>query len=86
MTTGEKLQGIAKDCIGAVTMAEFTNEAKRRLLMAALTETRGHQIRAAKLLGVHRNSVARDIESLHLEPFLLELRTQRRKKPVQRAA
>lgn len=50
--------------------------------MAALVKAEGHQINAAKLLGVHRNSLMRDIRSLNLGAFLKELRRARRKKPV----
>ncbi len=44
-------------------VAEF----KKCFIETALKETRGHQINAARQLGIHRNSLARDIAELQLD-------------------
>jgi DNA-binding NtrC family response regulator len=40
---------------------------KRCFIETALRETRGHQINAARRLGIHRNSLARNIAELQLD-------------------
>jgi len=39
------------------------------LLMAALTATRGNQIRAAALLGLNRNTLRKKIRDLDIQVF-----------------
>ncbi len=40
---------------------------KKCFIEAALREARGHQINAARHLGMHRNSLARDIAELQVD-------------------
>jgi two-component system nitrogen regulation response regulator GlnG len=42
---------------------------ERPLLMAALTATRGNQIRAAALLGLNRNTLRKKIRDLDIQVF-----------------
>jgi hypothetical protein len=44
---------------------------------AALTRYSGHRGRAARRLGVHRNTLYRQIEEFHLEPLIDQLRKTR---------
>jgi Fis family transcriptional regulator, factor for inversion stimulation protein len=53
---------------GGITYAEAVREFKRRYLMAVLAHHRGNQCKAAKELGMHRNTLSRTIAELEIDP------------------
>jgi Fis family transcriptional regulator len=50
-----------------ITYTEAVAEFRRYFIANALKETGGHQINAARQLGMHRNSLARDIAELEVD-------------------
>jgi len=46
---------------------EAINEFEKRFIRRALDRSKGNQSRAAKLLGIHRNTLSRKIELYKLE-------------------
>jgi Fis family transcriptional regulator len=53
---------------GGITYAEAVREFKRRFLMEVLAHHRGNQCKAAKELGMHRNTLSRTIAELEIDP------------------
>ena len=53
---------------GGITYAEAVREFKRRFLMEVLAHHKGNQCKAAKELGVHRNTLSRTIAELEIDP------------------
>ena len=47
---------------------EAVNEFEKRFIRRALDRSRGNQSRAARLLGIHRNTLSRKIELYKIEP------------------
>jgi len=52
---------------GGITYAEAVREFKRRFLMEVLAHHKGNQCKAAKELGMHRNTLSRTIAELELD-------------------
>ncbi len=53
---------------GGITYAEAVREFKKRFLLEVLAAHRGNQCKAAKDLGVHRNTLSRMIAELAIDP------------------
>jgi Fis family transcriptional regulator len=53
---------------GGITYAEAVREFKKRFLMEVLAHHRGNQCKAAKELGMHRNTLSRTIAELEIDP------------------
>ena len=53
---------------GGITYEEAVREFKRRFLLEVLANHRGNQCKAAKELGVHRNTLSRMLTELDIDP------------------
>lgn len=53
---------------GGIKYAEAVREFKRHYLLNVLAHNRGNQCKAAKELGVHRNTLSRIIAELNIDP------------------
>jgi Fis family transcriptional regulator, factor for inversion stimulation protein len=53
---------------GGITYAEAVREFKRRFLIEVLSHHKGNQCKAAKELGMHRNTLSRTMAELDLDP------------------
>jgi DNA-binding NtrC family response regulator len=70
---------------GGITYAEAVREFKRRYLMTVLAHHRGNQCKAAKELGMHRNTLSRTLAELEIDPTQVRLglkRPPRSERPV----
>jgi Fis family transcriptional regulator, factor for inversion stimulation protein len=56
---------------GGITYDEAVREFKRRFLLEVLASHRGNQCRAAKELGVHRNTLSRMLAELQIDPAVV---------------
>lgn len=50
-----------------ILYSEAVREFKRRFISTVLEENRGNQCRAAKQLGMHRNTLSRTVEELKID-------------------
>jgi DNA-binding protein Fis len=64
---------VAQMYAGGITYDEAVREFKKRFLVEVLGHHRGNQCKAAKDLGVHRNTLSRMIAELSIDPA--EIRT-----------
>lgn len=53
---------------GGITYDEAVREFKKRYLIEVLAHHRGNQCKAAKELGMHRNTLSRAIAELEIDP------------------
>ena len=53
---------------GGITYDEAVREFKRRFLLEVLVSHRGNQCKAAKELGMHRNTLSRTMAELNIDP------------------
>lgn len=53
---------------GGITYDEAVREFKKRFILEVLSHHRGNQCKAARELGMHRNTLSRTIAELHLDP------------------
>ncbi|HEV7674356.1 MAG TPA: helix-turn-helix domain-containing protein [Candidatus Angelobacter sp.] len=68
-STKEQLaQVIAQSYSCGILYSEFVREAKKRFVAHVLRENRGNQSKAARELGMHRNTLSRTIAELRLSP------------------
>jgi Fis family transcriptional regulator, factor for inversion stimulation protein len=70
---------------GGITYAEAVREFKKRFLIEVLAHHRGNQCKAAKELGMHRNTLSRTIAELELDPAQIRTglkRPSRSERPV----
>ena len=58
---------------GGITYDEAIREFKKRFILEVLAAHRGNQCKAAKELGMHRNTLSRTIARLESEPGALLL-------------
>ena len=56
---------------GGITYEEAVREFKRRFLLEVLANHRGNQCKAAKELGVHRNTLSRMLAELQIDPAVV---------------
>jgi Fis family transcriptional regulator, factor for inversion stimulation protein len=69
MTLGQDLATVALAfSLNGVPLAEAERRFKRAFIEEVLCECRGNQLHAAKKLGVHRNTLSRDIAELGIDP------------------
>lgn len=64
---------------GGITYDEAVREFKRRFLLEVLVSHRGNQCKAAKELGMHRNTLSRTMAELEIDPA--HVRTGLRRPP-----
>jgi Fis family transcriptional regulator, factor for inversion stimulation protein len=64
---------------GGITYSEAVREFKKRYLLEVLASHRGNQCKAAKELGMHRNTLSRTIAELNIDP--LQIRAGRKRPP-----
>ncbi len=58
----EKLKCLVEEMIDRrIFLDEALDEFEKRFIQTALTKTRGNQTKAAKVLGVHRNTLNRKV-------------------------
>jgi Fis family transcriptional regulator, factor for inversion stimulation protein len=53
---------------GGITYTEAVREFKRRFLLEVLSHHKGNQCKAARELGMHRNTLSRTMAELDLDP------------------
>ncbi|GGH10009.1 helix-turn-helix domain-containing protein [Silvibacterium dinghuense] len=62
---------------GGITYDEAVREFKRRFLIEVLAHHKGNQCKAAKELGMHRNTLSRTIAELDINPAEIRLGLKR---------
>jgi DNA-binding NtrC family response regulator len=70
---------------GGIGYQEAVREFRRRYIQEVLSHNRGNQCKAARELGVHRNTLSRILEDLQLDPVQIKLglkRPPRGERPV----
>ena len=70
---------------GGITYDEAVREFKKRYLIEVLAHHRGNQCKAAKELGMHRNTLSRIIAELQIDPSQIRRglkRPSRSERPV----
>ena len=70
---------------GGITYEEAVREFKKRYLIEVLAHHRGNQCKAAKELGMHRNTLSRTIAELQIDPSQIRRglkRPSRSERPV----
>ena len=70
---------------GVITYDEAVREFKKRYLIEVLAHHRGNQCKAAKELGMHRNTLSRTIAELQIDPAQIRRglkRPSRSERPV----
>lgn len=70
---------------GGITYEEAVREFKKRYLIEVLAHHRGNQCKAAKELGMHRNTLSRIIAELQIDPSQIRRglkRPSRSERPV----
>jgi len=88
----EQLESLVLQMVrGGIRYGEAVREFKRAFLNKVLAENRGNQCQAAKVLGMHRNSLGRALAELKIDPRALRLQLRRpprseRPAPARRAA
>ena len=76
----EQLEALVQQMVrGGIGYGEAVKEFKKAFLVKVLVENRGNQCQAARILGMHRNSLGRTLTELKLDPRAL--RTQARRPP-----
>lgn len=70
---------------GGITYEEAVREFRKRFLIEVLSHHRGNQCKAAKELGMHRNTLSRAIAELDIDPAQIRRglkRPSRSERPV----
>jgi DNA-binding NtrC family response regulator len=76
----EQLEALVLQMVrSGIRYGEAVREFRKAFLTKVLTENRGNQCQAAKILGMHRNSLGRTLGDLKLDARAL--RTQMRRPP-----
>ena len=76
----EQLESLVLQMVrGGIRYGEAVREFKKAFLAKVLVENRGNQCQAAKILGMHRNSLGRTLTDLKMDARAL--RTQLRRPP-----
>ncbi len=68
---------VAQMYAGGITFNEGVREFKKRFLLEVLSHHRGNQCKAAKDLGVHRNTLSRMIAELEIDPAQIRIGLKR---------
>lgn len=56
---------------GGITYVEAVREFRKCFILEVLSHHRGNQCKAAKELGIHRNTLSRTISELEIDPALI---------------
>jgi len=84
--TKERERGVVKDQLEALVMQMYRNgityaegvcEFRKRFILAVLQDCKGNQCKAARQLGMHRNTLSRTIAELKLDAKGLRHGTRR---------
>lgn len=75
-TKDQLAQIIAQSYSSGILYSEFVCAAKKRFITHVLKECRGNQCKAARELGMHRNTLSRTIAELKLNPAEWDPRRQ----------
>lgn len=75
-TKDQLAQVIAQSYSCGILYSEFVREAKKRFVAHVLRQNRGNQCKAARELGMHRNTLSRTIAELRLSPAEWDPRRQ----------
>jgi Fis family transcriptional regulator len=63
----DQLETLVSQMVGrGILLEEAVEEFEKRFIKAAMDGARGNQCRAAKVLGIHRNTLSRKLEKFHL--------------------
>ena len=74
----EQLESLVLQMVrGGIRYGEAVREFKRAFLNKVLAENRGNQCQAAKVLGMHRNSLGRALADLKIDPRAVRLQLRR---------
>jgi hypothetical protein len=73
----EQLEGFREMDASGILYAEGVNEFRKRFIVRVMTRCRGNQCKAARELGMHRNTLSRTIEELEMEAELVRLKLKR---------
>ena len=65
-----------------ILYSEGVREFKKRFILTVLQENKGNQCRAARELGMHRNTLSRTIAELHMDPAQIRNGLKRPPRPV----
>lgn len=77
--TGDKLDAIIAILHrSGITMPEAEREFRKRFLVTVLTASNWNQLKAARALGVHRNTLSRHLHELRINPRIEKQVTRRR--------
>jgi Fis family transcriptional regulator, factor for inversion stimulation protein len=60
-----------------ILYSEAVREFKKRFIMTVLEENRGNQCKAARQLGMHRNTLSRTMQELKIDVHPLRVGTKR---------
>ena len=72
----DQLEALVAQVYGSgILYQEFIRETKKRFILHALTVNRGNQSKAARELGMHRNTLMRTINELKLGPQIRDIRS-----------
>lgn len=86
LTEGERERGVVKDQLEALILQMYKNgitysegvcEFKKRFILTVLQDCKGNQCKAARQLGMHRNTLSRTIAELKLDAKGLRNGTRR---------
>ena len=65
----DQLEGLVAQMIErGILFDEAVNEFEKKFIKRVLERTAGNQSKAAKVLGIHRNTLSRKMEEYKLEP------------------
>ena len=83
----EKLnQLIAEMLENGIRYEDAQREFERRFITGALARSRGNLSHAAKLLGLHRNTLSRNVAQYRIKPIPLKVGVRRHSKKPKSAA
>jgi len=60
-------RGIIERSTGSILYSEAVREFKKRFIITVLEENRGNQCKAARQLGMHRNTLSRTMQELKID-------------------
>ncbi len=68
---------VVQMCASGITYEEAVREFRRRYLQEVLRNNKGNQCKAARELGMHRNTLSRIMADLELDPVQIKLGLKR---------
>ena len=73
---------VAQMYSSGILYSEAVREFKKRYILEVLSQHRGNQCKAAKELGMHRNTLSRTIAELQMDPAQIRNGLKRPPRPV----